>query len=167
MKRPMLVIIIWTILIGGLYIYMNSRESIVEPPDKQHEISSANYRLVITTTGTTEKDSFALTVGNDKASAMSARLNGAEVFRSEEGFQSGKQTIIDDIKGVRVGQNELLIEVNPSLMAYDRPMAVRIQLFRSLEEIADRTLWTEPGDKMISTVQFLVPEESSRKEHDH
>ncbi|MGD9818404.1 MAG: hypothetical protein AB7V04_06860 [Desulfomonilaceae bacterium] len=167
MKRPLLVIIIWTILIGGLYIYMNSRESIVEQLDKQPEISSATYRLVITTSETTEKDSFALTIGNDAAIALSARLNGAEVFRSEEGFQSGKQTIIDDIKGARVGLNELFIEVNPGLMAYDRPMAVRIQLFRSFEEIADKTLWTEPGDKIISTVQFLIPEESSRKEHDH
>ncbi len=166
--RPLLAIIIWLTLIGGLYSYMNARENV--EPQQQAVIQkvSDKYTLVVTTTFDTEPDHFKLKTDTDPDASILIRLNGLEIFRLVQALKGGDRVVVDNINSMHVGVNEFLLEVSPSLDAHKMPGAIRAQLFRSDQELVDKTFWTESGEKIISNFKVEIgPDTSDGDKREH
>lgn len=154
--RPVIAIFIWIILIGGLYSYMNTRESISWHPPAVVESGSTHYRIVVTTSFSAHKDPYSLQSENDPGAALLLKLNGTEILRINDLLDAGQSVAIDRIKGILIGTNEFLIEVSPAVDMIKTSGAVRVQLYRSHVELMDKTFWADPGAKVVSAFQFEV-----------
>ncbi len=166
--RPLAAIIIWVVLVGGLYCYMDSRETIDTSPQIQVEKSPEIYKLIITTTFNTKKDPFVSKQGSGSGDAFSVKLNGSELVRSENGFEAGSAVVIENVDGVKTGANEFLLEANPSHYSQATAGAMRVQLFRSHEKLIDKTFWVDNGEKLVSTIRLdVVPGQSARNKDGH
>lgn len=166
--RPIAAIIIWIIVIGGLYSYMSSRDNVTSSHPVAIETATGKYKLVLTTTFDTTKDPFELKSDTNSGNAVSIELNGLSLLRLKDGPKAGRNVILDDVEGIKIGANEFFLEANPPHNAEGIAGAVRVQLFRSHEELIDKTFWGDPGEKIISTFKIeIAPDSSLREQHDH
>jgi hypothetical protein len=166
--RPFAAIVIWIVLVGGLYFYMESRDHAPVSHATPVQMVSGDYRLVLTTTFNAEKDPFDLKTESATGDAFVIKLNGLELIRSSDVFFAGKPVIFDNIAGIRVGANEFLVEASPPHGAGGMASAVRVQLFRFHEEILDRTFWADPGARIVSNFKIQIePDLLPRNQDDH
>lgn len=166
--RPFAAIMIWIVLVGGLYFYMESRDHAPVSHSTPAQMVSDDYRLVLTTTFNAEKDPFDLKTDSESGNAFAIKLNGLELIRSGDVFEAGKPVILDNIAGIKIGANEFLVQANPPHDSSGMASAVRVQLFRFHEEILDRTFWADPGSKIVSNFKIQIdPHLLPRNQDDH
>ncbi len=165
--RPALAIIIWVILIGGLTAYMQSRETAAVGVSYKLHSAEGVYALQITTTFDVEPDPFALRTDENEASALLVKLNGKEILRRSDRVQAGTPIRVEPVPGLTGGRNEFYLEANPPVSLANLSYAVRVQLFRDGQLIADRSLWSEPGSRIASTFQVSVARDLNAKDDLH
>jgi hypothetical protein len=163
--RPILAVLIWIVLIGGLTGYMQSREIVPAGSSYEQHKAKGLFSLQITTTFPVEPDPFALQIEEAEASALLVKLNGKEILRRTEKVEAGVPIRIEPVPGLVAGGNEFYLEANPPVGLDRLSCAVRVQLLQGPAVIADTTLWSDPGARIASTFQVAV--ESAGIEEDH
>jgi hypothetical protein len=98
---------------------------------------------------------------------MRLLLNGAEVFRRTDRVAGGAAIRIEPLAGMVLGENELFVEAYPPLDQAGSAHALRLQVFRGEEPIADRTVWAEGGARVAASVVVVVPEPGGEGAHGH
>ncbi|MFH1116051.1 MAG: hypothetical protein V1792_19225 [Pseudomonadota bacterium] len=165
--RPALAVIIWVLLIGGLAVYMQSRETAsVGAAYKLHGAEGV-FALRITTTFAAEPDPFALQTERNEAPALLVKLNGSEILRITDRVDAGTPIEVKPVPGLIDGRNEFYLEANPPLGSANLSYAVRVQLFRDGQLITERSLWSEPGARIASTVLISVTKEPASEDNPH
>jgi len=169
MFRFALVAAIWVLFIGGVGFYMKVRSvpassaslDWVEP-----EQAAAQYDLELTLTFDAQPDPFALVLDDSEPQAVvSVRLNDTLAAEMLEGAPPGEPWLKEDIQGVVVGTNELLIEATPPVGQAQASHAVRVRLLRDNETLAEKTFWTEGGQKVTGTLRFEIAHDESEADH--
>ncbi len=167
--RFFLTILIWVVILGGMFFYSRQREiaeadiKIQDPMTIQVEDT---YTLQVTPTFSIEKDPFALQTEGDPGSGMELRLNGTPLSLTAENFQRGIPWILEGIKGLVAGNNEIYIQASPPFAENNLEHGVRVQLLKTGVAVIDRTVWSNQGSLVSGTVHFHLKEEV-RKDHDH
>lgn len=162
--RLALVAAIWIVLLGGLVLFMHSREENTQTLEMIFESAAAKYGLELVTTFAVEPDPFALqTDASDAPAALLVRLNGKEVMRKSKRLERGAPIKLESVPDLLRGHNEFYIEANPPLEQSSGANAVRMRLLRDGSPIAEKTLWAEPGGKIAAT--FSVTVEEHAQEH--
>jgi len=78
--RPFLAVAIWIVLIGGLTLYMNVRETVKPPAAIESRQALGAYSAELTTTFPLEADPFALRDESEQAALLLMKLNGKRYF---------------------------------------------------------------------------------------
>lgn len=154
--RPLVAILIWIVLLGGLSSYMNARHIVSAPAALKVETDQGDYRVVVTTSFVAQRDSYAPNTEDDPGNALVLKLNGHEILTLKDSSAAGRPITVDKIKSVLIGPNEFLLEVNPPHKAVQTAGAVRVQLYRFHTELMDRTFWADPGSRLLSTFKIEV-----------
>ncbi len=167
--RFFLTILIWIVIIGGLFVYSRQRNSIeagiqIQNPATREAVDV--YALQITPTFSIEKDPFALQTEEEAASGVELRLNGASLSVTAENLQRGIPWKLENVAGVVVGNNEIYVQASPPLFESHQEHGVRVQLLKSGTVIVDRTIWSNQGSLVSGTIHFQVKEEA-HEEHVH
>ena len=116
------------------------------------------YAIELTLPFDAGPDEFSLEDTGDAPSLL-VQMNGAEIVRRQETVSAGESPIrLDNIDGVVVGTNEFYIQATPSDLADLKPKCARIEILRDGASVADKTLWSEPGDILQGTVRLEVSE---------
>jgi hypothetical protein len=165
--RPAFAVIIWVLLIGGLTVYMQSRDTAAVGVTYKLHSAEGIFALQITTTFAVEPDPFALRTGQNEASALLVKLNGNEILRRTDRVQAGTPIRLEPVPGLIDGRNEFYLEANPPVGLANLSYAVRVQLFRDEQLIADRSLWSEPGSRIASAFQVSVAKDLKEKDAHH
>lgn len=168
--RPVLAIMIWIVLIGGLSMYIHARERI--NPGRSYEVSAAadNLALEVTTTFDVEPDPFALrTDAETDAAALLVRINGKEVLRRSDRMERGVPLRLEPVQGLIQGRNEIYLEANPPLDNSGHSLAVRLRVLRGDQPVADRSFWSDTGSRVAATFPVTIEAEKDAKAgtHDH
>ena len=159
-KRPLFVLVMATVVWGSLTLFQNFRASLPTPAAVENVRDDAQsvYAIAITLTFDAQGDAFS-------PLALRVALDGvvAPLFESNTTVPAGVPILISPVAGIKVGVNELLIEVgsgansteaSPHQMAH----AIRVQVLANEEVIVERTFWSEPGDVISGLIVIDVPE---------
>lgn len=167
--RFILSLIIWIILVGGLYGYTQVRdhsrgESTIQKP--QAEMAAGLYSLTLTPTFSVERDPFALTTETETAGGFELWLNGQRIAVDESSVKQGSAITIEKIAGFNVGGNEIYVKASPPVSGDMDHYALRMQLLENGSVIREITIWSSGGAQVSGTMTVVVGKEE-KDEHDH
>ena len=168
--RIVLVVLIWVVLAGGLALYMHNRTAVQSAPEMELHAARGEFALEVTTTFPLEPDPFALrSDGNEDAPALVVRVNGREVLRRTERVEPGAPIRVEPFTGLGQGDNELYVEANPPLDIAGRSQAVRVRVLQDSTVIADRSFWSDQGNRIAAAFPVHIDrrETEERDSHGH
>lgn len=162
-------------LLGGLSAYMHVKAQWrTAAPTYEPPAAAGIYSLEVTPSFSTEHNPFALDVGDGDgdgdvdAASMSVSLGKRVLLAKSGSIVAGEVVRVDAIEGIAVGMNELLLKVPVPLDKLSRSHAVRIRILRDGVQVADETLWSEPGQPVSGKVTLEVAAaEEVEEPHDH
>ena len=167
--RFLLVVVIWIVIVGGLWNYIfhrdAKRELIVAATPIDLTVKG-QYALEITPTFSTEDDPFALKNSDNTASSFEVKLNGNALDMSVLEFQRGETIRNEKVGGVLTGHNEIYVNASPPLSENTLEHGIRVKFYQDNTLIVDRTVWADQGALVSGTISFnhSQTEEAS---HDH
>ncbi len=165
--RFILTIIIWVVIVGGLWSYSKQRQ-IVEASIVRQNPTIAKvedvYSLLLTPTFSIEPDPFALQTENTDG-AVELRLNGITIPVDADSLRRGKPWILDKVGGLVEGQNEIYVEASPPISESDLEHGVRVQVLKGEVAAVDSTLWSKQGSLVSGTIHFEM--KARDDQHDH
>lgn len=152
--RPFLAIMVWVVLIGGLYGYMEHREPATKAGPVETHLVKESYSVEIIPTFKAEKDPFALRSDDNKVEVLTLKLNGKKIFGASEGIERGVPVKVEDIDNIIKGMNEFHVEASPRAASGPKAHAVRFRLFKGLTPVLERTIWSDPGEKVSAAIHY-------------
>ncbi len=167
--RFFLVISIWVVIVGGLWIYTWQRDlGLVENNISTLELeeSQAAYALEITPTFAVEKDPFALETDDNASQSLKISLNGTPVIFQGNEIERGRTIRIDPVEGVSVGKNEIFVTMSPPFSENALQNGVRVQLLENGIVIVDQTIWNNQGSLVSGSISFQISQ-LEKEEHEH
>lgn len=164
--RPVLAVLIWAVLIGGLSSYMHYREGSRPPVAYRFEAAHGVFSLEVVGTFAVEPDPFAVDVEGNQPAALSIRLNGKEIVRQTDRLEPGSPLRVSPVVGIVEGDNEFYLEAYPPAASTSQYNAVRIRVMRDNRVAAEHSSWSEPGARIADTFRLTVAEEP-QVEHAH
>jgi hypothetical protein len=108
------------------------------------------------------------------------------LLRIEEDVPAGTVLVVDPVEGIVVGENEFYLKVatgeaesggesafslpgdetsDESLPAEDRSRAVRVRVFQDDQLLAEKTLWSAPGQAVDGIITVHVADFDDRPDH--
>ena len=170
MARIGLVIAIWMVFVGGLGLYMRQRDAGASegPTVIRLETAAGQYAVEVTPSFAAAPDPFALQIDEqDAGAALVVRLGEREILRVTDHVEGGKPLRIEDVEGVVVGMNEVLVEASPPTDQADRRHFVLLRVLRDEAAIAERTFWSEGGAKVAGSLRFEIAAGDREGAHEH
>lgn len=162
-RRPLLVLVMATAVWGSLTSFESFRASLPKPEAVENVRADAHseYAITITLTFDAQGDAFS-------PLALRVSLDGVDepLFESNTRVRAGVPVLISPVAGIKVGVNELLIEVGSGTDSTEASLqqiahAIRVQVRVNEEVIVERTLWSEPGNTISGLIVLDVPENTA------
>ena len=158
-------LLIWIIGIGGLSLYMHTRE--VARAQENIEMSAqktpeGTFGLDITLSFTAQPDSFGVET-DEKPTSLLLRLNGKEILRRRDEVAAGIPVLVEPVRGLVDGVNEFYVESSPPSGEAPRAQAVRLRCFRDGKELTEQTYWTEAGANISATFSINLRTDPQRE----
>ncbi|MFP6588447.1 MAG: hypothetical protein VB814_12410 [Pirellulaceae bacterium] len=162
-RRPLLVLVMATAVWGSLTSFESFRASLPKPEAVENVRADAHseYAITITLTFDAQGDAFS-------PLALRVSLDGVDepLFESNTTVRAGVPVLISPVAGIKVGVNELLIEVGSGADSTEASLhqiahAIRVQVRVNEEVIVERTLWSEPGNTISGLIVLDVPENTA------
>ena len=172
--RFVYVILVWTVLVGGLELFLKQRNAYAPitqyvPPAQ----AAGHYRLEVTTTFSIEPDPFALQIDTEEMPpALLVRLAGKEILRVSDRLEQGATLHVDPLVGLREGNNEFFVRATPPTEQAGRANALRLRLYREDTLLHEQTLWSTPPDSIAAVFDVVVgtailDKQQQETDHDH
>lgn len=161
MLRPILAILITAGLLFGTYSYLSFANSVRrEPVELQVDYSSGDFSVKIERTFDCAGDPI---FGTESLKVL---FKGEKVFAKLESLPAGESVVVEDIRGVEVGENELFVSANMA-SATSGLGAIKVVVFRNDIPVAEKLITSEPGLTAVGgPIVFTIPGEKA-EEHKH
>ncbi len=170
MTRILLAGLSWFLFVGGLHLYMARRDAALTAQQQAIALafSRGHHTIEITPTFTAEPNPFALRLDESPTpAALLVRLNDKELLRLTDRVAGGRPVMIEEVKGLVLGANEIFIEASPPDTKANVNHAVRVRVFRDDVPVSDTTLWSEGGSAVSGVVRFELKAAAGGDNHDH
>ena len=167
--RFFLVIIIWVVIVGGLWGYISNRDTRrlqTAPAAIVDRSIEGQFAIEVTPTFSTEKDPFALTTTETTVPQLEIKLNGTMLSLPTQEILRGETIRLEKISGMLAGQNEIYVSASPPFSEATLEHGVRIRVFEDEVSIADETIWAGQGALVSGTISFTHLKEKGDG-HDH
>jgi len=158
-------------LLGGMSAYMQlkSQRHAVKPTYEPPPALGI-YSLELTPNFSAEKDPFALDIGDtaDGPALVELKFGKRVLLAERSAVKAGHALRVDSVEGIRVGKNQFHVSVAVPADKLTGSHAVRIRILRDDVQVADQTLWSEPGHPVSGEVTLdVAPLEEESAPHDH
>ncbi|WP_028580200.1 hypothetical protein [Desulfogranum japonicum] len=167
--RFLLVLLVWGIIIGGVYLYTVKRDSrtvAAVPVAEAVSLDAKHFSLEITPTFNLEKDPFALVL-DDQQTLLEVRINGKNLQVDTQQAQAGQVMQIEHLANLVHGPNEIFIQAAPptAASASASEYGVRIKVMEDSLPIAETTLWSNAGSLVSGSLHFTITTTEDTDEH--
>lgn len=156
--RLLLAALIPLILFGGIAAYVEFTERVRPAPiEQQSRLDNAAWSVRLYPTAQLAGDA------DFDEPSLQVELQGQTIFAELAPINSGQEIRIAPLRNVRSEQNNLFVqatfaESGTSEKRTAGPKALRVQVFRGLQQRADRTFWKPDGRASISGgIDFSAP----------
>lgn len=165
MKRIAAVLFLWIVVFGGLNLYMKrfeARQSANVPVFRQVQ-SESFYALEVTATFKVQPDPFSLRTENSSdPAALSVRIGEREILRRAE-VEAGVPVRVKPVPSMVLGTNEFFVEANMPLELTGKNLALQIKLIRDGLPVAEKTMWSEGGNRIAGTFSVNLDKDHESK----
>jgi len=145
------------VLLGGVALYMQARETFEAPPQVLLQDAPGRYSVCVMTTFRPSPDPFALRGHDASFSGLTVKLHGKHVLGPTSQPDPENMVFRAEVPQLLAGINEFYVEAYPDLDAASRPNALRVEITRDGLVLSDRTFWAEPGERVAGTLTVRVP----------
>ena len=181
--RPLLAIAVIIGALGSVRAYISFVNSATGREHHQFQETAAEGRFHIDLTLTFDARG---DVFNPESILLS--LHGdTPLLKIEEEVPAGTVLVVDPVEGIVVGENEFYLKVatgeaesdgesafslpgdetpDESLSAGDRSRAVRVRIFQDDQLVAEKTLWSEPGQAVEGIIALHVADFAVKPDQD-
>ena len=151
-------LLIWLIIVGGLWAYTSYRDSAIPPaastvPLVDHTVDE-RVTIELTPTFDLEEDPFALRTEDQPSASIELKLNGRPVALPKEPVRHGMALRMDGIAGLLTGHNEVFVQASPPLAESGLEHGVRVKILTTHGVIGDRTVWSSGGALVSGSFGF-------------
>ena len=170
MTRPILAVLISTLLLVGAYSYIQFSNGLYVPAVQiDEDLSTGEYSAVVSRTFDC--------IGNAdfEIESILVRFRGKTVYQRDDSVPSGERIEIRPLEDVLVEGNTMFVSASPSVendlfAGFDAQQekepeitrAVRVQVYRDNLLITDQTLWQQPGAQSVTgTIMFNAPSKAA------
>ena len=175
--RPFLAVLITTTLIGGIYGYTRFTSHIRPARSEVREvIASGQFAIDITLTFDAQGDEFA-------NPSVLIKFQDQVLLERSDRVQAGQPLRISNVDGVQVGENDVFVQVTPedstgsndfdleteleSSAPVELSRAIRVRMFRDDSVVAEKTVWSEPGQPVSGLIPVTVGGAVGQNGDDH
>ena len=163
--RIVLAILTWVLFVGGLALYMTTRQ--VEPLPQQEVLQSTmageELALELTADFPLEPDPFGLWSGDSpETAALTVRTPRREVFRVSHPVDANRTLRLEPIPDLVEGTNELYLEASPPLEVAGQPLSLTVRLLRHGNPATEQVLRAPDGGRIAGTFRFRVGEDHEK-----
>lgn len=159
--RPLFVLILSISILLGMNWFLGLNPNVAA--DHSHQVAKVieapgEFSIDVTLSFDAGPDQFALDVQEDAPSLL-VQMNGNELLKRTGNLSASESPIeLRSIDGINVGNNDFYVQASPSDMTL-RSSSVRIRVLRDGAVIADKTIWSEPGEIVQGSLRLEVPEQ--------
>ena len=181
--RPLLAIAVIAVALGSVKAYTSFVGSATGRDHGQFQETDAEgrFHLELTLSFDARGDAF-------NPESVLLKLHGGRILlQIEEPVPAGRVLVVDPVEGIVVGTNEFYLKVatgeaesggesvfslpgdetsDESLPAGDRSRAVRVRIFQDDQLVAEKTLWSEPGQAVEGIIALHVADFAVRPDQD-
>ena len=160
--RFVLSLLIWLVIVGGLFTYTCQRDANLPQSPTVVEASQqvqGIHLLEITPTFSVEKDPFALESDTENTSLLELRLNGSTIDPPAVEMRRGQVIQIHALTKLQVGFNEFYISAGPPLSEGMLHHGMRARLLVGNSVLFDETIWASPGARVSGAINFTLAAE--------
>ena len=148
----------------GTKVYLDANQpAIVERIPIQDEKAAGQFSIELIPLFDAGPDEFALDAAN--SSSVIVELRGKPVLNRTDAASSGEAIVIQEVKGLIAGVNELFIRATPSDGNVDVVRGMRVRVLRDQLVIAEQWLSSEPGSTVEGTVRLDLPSQDHKNDH--
>lgn len=170
--RIFLVLCIWFAIIGGMFRYAEYRSD--QKIEMQQQVINAAepkytslredviYSLRFVTSFTMMDDPFALKYDDQAVLDMIISLNGITLDNNFKHVLRGVPVTLKKIHGLRLGINELYIQMHPPAEEINLSHGFQVSLRADDEEIFTKSMWSEPDEIISEIIVFFIEEDGGR-----
>jgi hypothetical protein len=152
------------VILGGLKVYITLRERLTTAaPQIVTHTATGKYDVEVTLSFDAGPNEFSL--NPDEAPALVVGLGARELLRRTDPVPAGAVTI-ENVEGLAVGANELFVSAWPRDGASTAPRAARVRVFQDGRLLAERTLWSEPGQPVRGPIPITIGPAPKLNSHD-
>ena len=151
--RPLLALLVVTIILGGLQLYMMVRPHAAPLAEIPGLKAAGQISLEITLTFAAGADPFA--VDADDSPSLLVVFEGNELLRITESIEPGETIRIDDVPNVTVGINEFYVRASPQHLD-ESARAIRVRVLRDNHPLTEDSIWSQPGTLVEGTVVVSI-----------
>ena len=152
--RPILAILVAAIVGVGLSLFLRSQKPTDAAPLLGSSVAEGDFGLAITLTFDAGPDPFALDA--DSAPSLTVEHHGKLLLRETESLPAGKPIRIDNVEGIVDGQNTFYVRCTAQNEEAFVARAIRVEVLRDDQTIAEETLWSDPGKPVRGPVNVEV-----------
>jgi hypothetical protein len=166
--RLMYAAVVWLVFIGGVWLYMNTREEATAPGPAQLETptAAAVYGLRVRATFVAAVDPFALEApAAEEMVPVEIRVNGRpQTVIMADDLEVGAVYRVTRLSGLHSGDNEIYIAASPPAESADRTHAVRLELLSEGRVVQEKTIWSDGTGRVAGVFMMNIPEEKDSEE---
>lgn len=166
--RFILTLVIWLVIVGGLWLYTQQRDAAIGQAAASLVDLTVDETITIELTSTfnVEEDPFALQTDDTPSLGIELKLNGSDIPLSDQSVQRGQVIRIDDVSGVLKGHNELYLKASPPAEESNIDQGVRVRLLINGDPVEDHTMWSTSGALVSGGFSFEYNPDKEEP-HDH
>ncbi|MCA9268961.1 MAG: hypothetical protein KDA41_10850 [Planctomycetales bacterium] len=160
--RPLAVVVIWVVTLGGLWLYMQTRSSLLPRPTESAQIAVASGEFAIELTPTFNAsggvDEFSLDVSAQPVVVVA--LNGQEIVRDKQPAAAGvarKHTWDFAAAPLHAAKNEFQLRAQTPPSDASAHHGLRFRLLRDDATVVDTTVWAPPGQPIEAAIPVALP----------
>ena len=156
--RPLLVLIIAIVILGGVQAFLSSGADgpVTRPSAPTIEPSAKTYDIELILTFNAGADAFSVEDSGDAPSLL-VQLNGQKLLQRTDAIDLAESPLLlRDVTAVAVGRNELFVQASPATSGV--PAALRVRILTGLDVLAETTLWAPSGGTLQGTLELEVSE---------
>ncbi len=155
--RFILTLFIWTLFVGGLWLYTWQRDAgLPTGPTAMAAVKTieGHFTLELTPTFSVEKDPFALMTDDAPHAAMDLHLNGENVEVHADTLSRGKTITLENLPPLHPGFNEIYLKASPPISESGLTHGIRIRILNEMQVVIDKTVWEESGGLVSGSLPF-------------
>ena len=157
--RPVLALVLTVAILGGMQLFMASQRGAGHDHHRGANVirGAGEYSVELTLTFDAGKDEFGLDAEGDAPSVL-LQLHGQTLLQRIDHVPSSATLEVKPVEGIVVGENEFYLQVAPADLLSLVPRAARIRVLRDGIPLAERTLWSSPGEIVQGILAIQVSE---------